>query len=157
MASQGIPAGRRYLGETRRASQVIFLMPIHSKREIGRVGYAQLCRGRVRHVTRSIVSGVRPHVGEGSNSVLRRCRLQCPNYPKADIGRVSPRCNSGDCRHSRNGRYGTLDRVTASVRLDVEGPDDVAPRSAAQQRSRPDAEIAFGGEVSFLNLPLASQ
>ena len=31
------------------------------------------------------------------------------------------------CRYSRNGRYGTLDRVTASVRLDVEGPDDVAP------------------------------
>src|SRR5215813_5535479 len=28
---------------------------------------------------------------------------------------------------SPNGRYGTLDRVTASVRLDVEGPDDVAP------------------------------
>src|SRR6516162_3778580 len=40
-------------------------------------------------------------------------------------------------------------------------PDRLAPtrrgiRSAAQQRSRPDAEIAFGGEVSFLNLPLAS-
>src|SRR5262245_49637948 len=30
-------------------------------------------------------------------------------------------------RHSPNGRYGILDRVTASVCLDVEGPDDVAP------------------------------
>src|SRR5262249_7661597 len=30
-------------------------------------------------------------------------------------------------RHSRNGCYGTLDRVTASVRLDVEGPDHLAP------------------------------
>src|SRR5262249_33090423 len=27
---------------------------------------------------------------------------------------------------------------------------------AAQQRPRPDAEIVFGGAVSFLNLPLAS-
>src|SRR5262249_22603958 len=30
-------------------------------------------------------------------------------------------------RHSRNGCYGTVDRVTASVRLDVEGPDHLAP------------------------------
>src|SRR5262245_66658141 len=30
-------------------------------------------------------------------------------------------------RRSDNGIYGILDRVTASVRLDVEGPDDVAP------------------------------
>src|SRR5262245_25335447 len=30
-------------------------------------------------------------------------------------------------RDSWNGIYGILDRVTASVRLDVEGPDDVAP------------------------------
>ena len=28
---------------------------------------------------------------------------------------------------SPNGRYGILDRVTASVRLDVEGPDHLAP------------------------------
>src|SRR5262245_31501093 len=34
----------------------------------------------------------------------------------------------GSCdRRSPNGIYGILDRVTASVRLDVEGPDDVAP------------------------------
>src|SRR6516165_675059 len=30
-------------------------------------------------------------------------------------------------RDSPNGCYGILDRVTASVCLDVEGPDDVAP------------------------------
>ena len=29
--------------------------------------------------------------------------------------------------HSRNGRYGILAPTAASVRLDVEGPDDVAP------------------------------
>src|SRR5215468_9902858 len=38
----------------------------------------------------------------GSDSVIRRCPAQCPVCPKADIGRLSPRCNSGDCRHSRN-------------------------------------------------------
>src|SRR5262249_61691376 len=32
-----------------------------------------------------------------------------------------------NARCSLNGRYGILDRVTASVRLDVEGPDHLAP------------------------------
>src|SRR5262247_3066625 len=46
-----------------------------------------------------------------------------PAWPNLDItGRVD-----WPTAISRNGRYGTLDRVTASVRLDVEGPDDVAP------------------------------
>jgi hypothetical protein len=40
-------------------------------------------------------------------------------------GRV--RASSGHCRHSPNGHYGILERVTASVCLDVEGPDDIAP------------------------------
>ena len=33
----------------------------------------------------------------------------------------------GDCRHSRNGCYGILDRTAASVRLDVGRPDHLAP------------------------------
>src|SRR5262249_54515780 len=47
----------------------------------------------------------------------------------ADIaGRLKSACRRPSApRDSQNGCYGTLDRVTASVRLDVEGPDHLAP------------------------------
>src|SRR5262245_51197700 len=55
----------------------------------------------------------------GSDSVIRRCPAQCPVCPKADIGRLSPRYNSGDCRHSRNGPYGisTVDQPQSALML----------------------------------------
>src|SRR5262249_46607450 len=61
----------------------------------------------------------RYHIGVGNTALCitansgGRCRswvrlghsaksAQCPVCPKADIGRLSPRCNSGDCRHAWN-------------------------------------------------------
>src|SRR5262245_1033845 len=69
-----------------------------------------IARGQSRRTTMFAMSGLAP---------IAAMMLQCRDRSKSAI--------SGHCRHSLNGRYGILDRVTASVRLDVDGPDDVAP------------------------------